>query len=193
MFASPHLDSHHITSPNITSHHFTSPPLPHLISHHITSLHITSHHLTSFQVLLVGAVGPTLADLLHPSIVVPETTRIEEDEVHLILEFAKGEKWGKYTGSFIHSLARCAVLVLLLSLALTPLCASITSRALPCTSFCTHHMLALFRLRHTTRSPSLSRVPLSPSCQQIHRDKRPNKLRNEAPGCFPRRHQRGSH
>ena len=48
--------------------------------------------------MLVGAVGPTLAGLLHPAIVVPDTTRIEEDEIHLILEFAKGEKWGKYTG-----------------------------------------------------------------------------------------------
>lgn len=39
--------------------------------------------------MLVGAVGPTLAQLLHPAMVVPESTRITEDEVHLILEFAK--------------------------------------------------------------------------------------------------------
>jgi len=57
--------------------------------------------------MLVGAVGPTLAGLLHPAIVVPDTTRIEEDEIHLILEFAKGEKWGKYTGLFV-----CAMMCL---------------------------------------------------------------------------------
>lgn len=53
--------------------------------------------LCLLQVMLVAGVGPLLADLLHPDMVVPSSGHIPEDEVHLILEFNKGETWGKYT------------------------------------------------------------------------------------------------
>jgi len=49
------------------------------------------------EVMLVAGVGPLLAELLHPRVVVPLSGRIDEDEVHLILEFDKGEVWGDKT------------------------------------------------------------------------------------------------
>eukprot|EP00039_Didymoeca_costata_P002566 m.61086 g.61086 ORF g.61086 m.61086 type:complete len:499 (+) comp11376_c0_seq2:126-1622(+) len=49
------------------------------------------------KVLLISSVGPTLKTLLHPGIDVPEECNVEKDEVHLILEFRYGEKWGPYT------------------------------------------------------------------------------------------------
>lgn len=45
-----------------------------------------------YQVLLVGPVGPKLKILLHPKIQVPVIAK--EDEVHLILEYERGVKWG---------------------------------------------------------------------------------------------------
>lgn len=48
-------------------------------------------------VRLVSGVGPKLKELLHPDIDVPPESMVEEDEVHLILEYALGEKWGDYT------------------------------------------------------------------------------------------------
>eukprot|EP00729_Bicosta_minor_P008063 gene8064-157_t len=48
-------------------------------------------------VRLVSGVGPKLKELLHPNIDVPAESMVEEDEVHLILEYALGETWGEYT------------------------------------------------------------------------------------------------
>ena len=45
----------------------------------------------------VSGVGPKLKELLHPNIDVPAESMVEEDEVHLILEYALGETWGEYT------------------------------------------------------------------------------------------------
>ena len=49
------------------------------------------------KVRLVSAVGPQLKKLLHKDIEVPGDSEAEEDEVHLILEYKLGEKWGSYT------------------------------------------------------------------------------------------------
>jgi ADP-dependent phosphofructokinase/glucokinase len=52
-----------------------------------------------FQVQLVGPVGPRLQKLLNPSIAVPKESLTESDEVHLIMEYQAGEKWGKDTAT----------------------------------------------------------------------------------------------
>ena len=44
--------------------------------------------------MLVGAVGEALRELLNSSVFVPESSLQKEDEVHLILEYSRGEKWG---------------------------------------------------------------------------------------------------
>jgi ADP-dependent glucokinase len=49
------------------------------------------------RVRLVSAVGPKLKALLHPDIEVPEEHLVETDEIHLILEYSLGEKWGDFT------------------------------------------------------------------------------------------------
>ncbi|XP_014664935.1 PREDICTED: ADP-dependent glucokinase-like isoform X2 [Priapulus caudatus] len=46
------------------------------------------------EVMLVGPVGPKLLSLLHTSVKVPEKALIDEDEVHLIMEYQKNEIWG---------------------------------------------------------------------------------------------------
>lgn len=50
-------------------------------------------------VLLGGAVGSTLASLLHPDVIVTKDTKKEQvnDEVHLIMEYARGAAWGGHT------------------------------------------------------------------------------------------------
>ncbi|XP_077988544.1 ADP-dependent glucokinase-like [Glandiceps talaboti] len=49
------------------------------------------------QVLFIGPVGPKLKILLHDKINVPSTSMKDKDEVHLIMEYAKGESWGGVT------------------------------------------------------------------------------------------------
>ena len=44
--------------------------------------------------MLVGPVGPKLRALLPPSILTPSFSPSSRDEVHLIMEYPKGEKWG---------------------------------------------------------------------------------------------------
>nr|CAB3220257.1 ADP-dependent glucokinase [Phallusia mammillata] len=45
------------------------------------------------KVLLGVPVGPILKPLLHPLLVVPDKLLVNDDEYHMILEYAKGEKW----------------------------------------------------------------------------------------------------
>uniref|UniRef100_A0A914DQ06 ADP-dependent glucokinase n=1 Tax=Acrobeloides nanus TaxID=290746 RepID=A0A914DQ06_9BILA len=45
---------------------------------------------------LVGPIGPRANALLHPSIVRNNSTRIAEDELHIILEYKQGEILGEY-------------------------------------------------------------------------------------------------
>ncbi|KAK3586668.1 hypothetical protein CHS0354_001280 [Potamilus streckersoni] len=49
------------------------------------------------ELQLVGPIGPKLSELFPQSIQIPEESRIEEDEVHLIMEYRVGEKWGDST------------------------------------------------------------------------------------------------
>ncbi|XP_070542178.1 ADP-dependent glucokinase-like [Ptychodera flava] len=49
------------------------------------------------QVLFVGPVGPKLKRLFHERITVPTSSLAASDEVHLIMEYAKGETWGSMT------------------------------------------------------------------------------------------------
>lgn len=46
------------------------------------------------EVLLAGPVGPKLHELLDEKIVVPPEALQETDEIHLILEYQTGERWG---------------------------------------------------------------------------------------------------
>ena len=46
-------------------------------------------------VLLGGPVGETMKQFLREGIQFPETAENWEDEIHLILEFGKGEVWGE--------------------------------------------------------------------------------------------------
>lgn len=46
------------------------------------------------EVLLAGPVGPKLHELLDEKIVVPPESLQETDEIHLILEYQTGERWG---------------------------------------------------------------------------------------------------
>lgn len=46
------------------------------------------------EVLLAGPVGPELHELLDEKIVVPPEALQETDQVHLILEYQTGERWG---------------------------------------------------------------------------------------------------
>lgn len=45
---------------------------------------------------LVGPVGPKLQELLPSSIIVPKISHIENDEVHLIMEYQVEEAWGSH-------------------------------------------------------------------------------------------------
>ena len=45
----------------------------------------------------MGPVGPRLQQLLHPSIQIPLAALAPEDEIHLIMEYAVGERWGTHT------------------------------------------------------------------------------------------------
>jgi ADP-dependent glucokinase len=47
------------------------------------------------QLQLIGPIGPQLRELLHQSIAVPESSLTPADQVHLILEYSVGEKWGQ--------------------------------------------------------------------------------------------------
>ncbi|RDD45185.1 ADP-dependent glucokinase [Trichoplax sp. H2] len=53
--------------------------------------------LPNASILLVGPVGPRLKSLLNPRIKVPVVA--EQDEVHLILEYERDEKWGDIKAS----------------------------------------------------------------------------------------------
>lgn len=47
-------------------------------------------------VFLVGPIGPRSQALLHPSIGRNNSTRISQDELHLIFEYKQGEILGEY-------------------------------------------------------------------------------------------------
>ena len=49
--------------------------------------------------MLVGPIGPKLRSLLNKQISTPTFTASSHDEVHMILEYAKGEVWGQVTAS----------------------------------------------------------------------------------------------
>ena len=46
------------------------------------------------KVQLIGPIGPKLKNLLDQSIIVPDETLANQDEVHLIMEYKVGDKWG---------------------------------------------------------------------------------------------------
>eukprot|EP00057_Strongylocentrotus_purpuratus_P033996 XP_793568.2 PREDICTED: ADP-dependent glucokinase [Strongylocentrotus purpuratus] len=48
------------------------------------------------EVLLIGPCGPRVRALLPPNIIVPKPSYKETDEVHLIMEFKRNERWGDY-------------------------------------------------------------------------------------------------
>ena len=52
-----------------------------------------------WQVMLVGPIGPKLRSLLNEQIATPSFTTDSRDEIHMILEYAKGEVWGEVTAS----------------------------------------------------------------------------------------------
>lgn len=49
--------------------------------------------------LLVGPIGHKLKELLHPKMETPTFTAKSQDEVHMILEYPKGERWGPVQSS----------------------------------------------------------------------------------------------
>ncbi|XP_038076901.1 ADP-dependent glucokinase-like [Patiria miniata] len=49
------------------------------------------------QILLIGPIGPKVHSLMPSSVNIHETSLRDTDEVHLIMEYAKGEKWGALT------------------------------------------------------------------------------------------------
>ena len=51
------------------------------------------------QVMLVGPIGQKLRTLLNKKIATPSFTSDSHDEIHMILEYAKGEVWGEATAS----------------------------------------------------------------------------------------------
>eukprot|EP00048_Salpingoeca_helianthica_P002227 m.55642 g.55642 ORF g.55642 m.55642 type:complete len:588 (-) comp11979_c1_seq1:61-1824(-) len=58
---------------------------------------LMSQHLVAKEnakVSLVAAVGPRLRQYLPAGITLPNASLVAQDEVHLILEYAKNEKWG---------------------------------------------------------------------------------------------------
>ena len=55
--------------------------------------------LSFVQVMLVGPVGKKLRGFLDKNVNVPASSLQEEDEVHLIMEYSRGEKWGENAAS----------------------------------------------------------------------------------------------
>ena len=53
----------------------------------------------SCQVMLAGPIGGTLRNLLHSQIHTPTFTPDSQDEIHLIMEYPKGQRWGDITSS----------------------------------------------------------------------------------------------
>ena len=51
------------------------------------------------QVLLVGHIGSSLRKLLHPRMATPTFSSQSQDEVHMILEYPRGEEWGAVSAS----------------------------------------------------------------------------------------------
>lgn len=49
--------------------------------------------------MLAGPIGSTLRSLLHSKILTPTFTPDSKDEIHLIMEYPKGEIWGDITSS----------------------------------------------------------------------------------------------
>ncbi|XP_059174088.1 ADP-dependent glucokinase-like [Physella acuta] len=49
------------------------------------------------QINFVGPVGPLLESLMPKSVKIPDSCRIPRDEVHLIMEYKVGERWGNLT------------------------------------------------------------------------------------------------
>ncbi|KAK3097938.1 hypothetical protein FSP39_014684 [Pinctada imbricata] len=49
------------------------------------------------KIQYIGPVGPKLRDLLPQSLIIPEASNIPVDEIHLIMEYQVGEKWGDNT------------------------------------------------------------------------------------------------
>lgn len=49
--------------------------------------------------MLAGPIGATLRSLLQPQIHTPTFTPESKDEVHLIMEYPKGQRWGSITSS----------------------------------------------------------------------------------------------
>ena len=47
--------------------------------------------------MLVGPIGPKLRNLLDERIATPTFTTDSQDEIHMILEYAKGQRWGEVT------------------------------------------------------------------------------------------------
>ena len=56
-------------------------------------------YFTLCQVMLAGPIGATLRSLLQPHIHTPTFTPESRDEVHLIMEYPKGERWGGITST----------------------------------------------------------------------------------------------
>ena len=46
------------------------------------------------EAMLVAAAGPRLQSMLPAGLVTHRRSRVDTDEVHLILEYSKNEKWG---------------------------------------------------------------------------------------------------
>ncbi|XP_033115303.1 ADP-dependent glucokinase-like [Anneissia japonica] len=51
--------------------------------------------LPNVQIRFIGPVGPIAGKLFSKTINIPSGVMVEKDEVHLIMEYAKGEKWGE--------------------------------------------------------------------------------------------------
>ena len=53
--------------------------------------------LYHLQVMLIGPIGPKLRSLLDKRIATPTFTTDSQDEIHMILEYSKGQRWGEVT------------------------------------------------------------------------------------------------
>uniref|UniRef100_A0A0B7BIV7 ADP-dependent glucokinase n=1 Tax=Arion vulgaris TaxID=1028688 RepID=A0A0B7BIV7_9EUPU len=53
-----------------------------------------SNLFPNLKINFVGPVGPILENLMPKSVKIPKSSRIPQDEVHLIMEYKVGEKWG---------------------------------------------------------------------------------------------------
>ncbi len=53
--------------------------------------------LCHLQVMLIGPIGPKLRSLIDKQIATPTFTTDSQDEIHMILEYAKGQSWGEVT------------------------------------------------------------------------------------------------